>query len=79
MIVDADGFSVEDSGIGIPQAEREKVFSPFYRVNQQHEKGFGLGLAIVEKICRELGWRIEVHSEEGRGSTFTVKVATPPA
>ncbi|RLU03444.1 MAG: sensor histidine kinase [Ketobacter sp.] len=79
VIVDADGFSVEDSGIGIPQAEREKVFSPFYRVNQQHEKGFGLGLAIVEKICRELGWRIEVHSEEGRGSTFTVKVATPPA
>lgn len=78
VVVDQDGFSVEDTGIGIPLAEQEKVFSPFYRVNQQHEKGFGLGLAIVEKICRELGWSIQVHSEEGCGSTFTVKVATPP-
>ena len=78
VTVHHDGFAVEDTGIGIPRAEQEKVFSPFYRVNQQHEKGFGLGLAIVEKICRELGWSIQVNSEEGRGSTFTVRVATPP-
>ena len=77
VVVEHDGFSVQDTGIGIPLAEQEKVFSPFYRVNQQHEKGFGLGLAIVEKICRELGWSIQVSSAEGRGSTFTVKVAKP--
>ncbi|RLT94740.1 sensor histidine kinase [Ketobacter sp.] len=77
VTVDKEGFSVADTGIGIPATEQDKVFSPFYRVNQQSEKGFGLGLAIVEKICRELGWHIQLHSEEDAGTTFTVTVAAP--
>ncbi|POR04032.1 hypothetical protein AU468_04245 [Alkalispirochaeta sphaeroplastigenens] len=66
-------ISVEDTGIGIPEAEQEKVFERFYRVEKVRGKektGTGLGLTIVQDIVRELGGEISLTSAPGRGSCF---------
>lgn len=62
-------ISVEDTGIGIPPEEKEKIFEPFYTTK---EDGTGLGLAIVHKIVENHKGMIKVESEVGKGSTFTV-------
>lgn len=77
VIVDADGFSVKDSGIGIEESQLARIFDPFYRIDHRREKGFGLGLAIVQKICQELQWEIRVTSTPGEGSCFRVSVTEP--
>ena len=65
--------TVADTGIGIPVAVQERVFERFYRVDQSHGAGgTGLGLSIVKHGASYLGARVELTSEEGRGSTFTV-------
>ena len=65
---------VGDTGMGIPADDLPKVFGRFYRVHQpgRQIQGTGLGLAIVEKIVTMHGGRIEVESEPGKGTTFTV-------
>jgi len=65
---------VRDTGIGIPKDELSMIFGEFYRAEQSDSrtKGTGLGLTIVEKIVKLHGGRIEVESEEGKGTTFTV-------
>ena len=65
---------VSDTGTGIPKEALPKVFDQFYQVHQpgQQVKGTGLGLAIVKKIVMMHGGRIEVESEVGQGTTFTV-------
>jgi len=84
-------IDVCDTGPGIPQDQRENIFGEFYRLGQpgrDHHGGLGLGLAIVERLCRLLGHRIELTSSLGRGSRFAVvvpgvttpaRVARPPA
>src|SRR5262249_30256621 len=66
-------ISVEDTGIGISQEEQESIFQPFERGRAAREGdsgGSGLGLAIVDRLVEELGLKLEVYSEYGRGSTF---------
>jgi signal transduction histidine kinase len=68
-------IEVWDSGPGIAEDQREKIFEEFYRINnaqRQRSAGLGLGLAIVERTCRLLDHRIELASRLGRGSRFTV-------
>ncbi|MDT8301113.1 MAG: ATP-binding protein [Sedimentisphaerales bacterium] len=67
-------ISVSDTGVGIPKNELPKIFERFYRAEHQREEvqGTGLGLSIVNKIVTRHGGRIEVESEVGQGSTFTV-------
>jgi two-component system sensor histidine kinase AtoS len=60
---------VRDSGCGIPEEVREKIFLPFYTTK---ESGVGLGLALVQKIIVSHNGSIEVESSEGRGTTFRV-------
>ncbi|MDV2989560.1 MAG: HAMP domain-containing sensor histidine kinase [Dehalogenimonas sp.] len=64
-------ITVADTGRGIPPDQLEKIFWRFYRVDR-HAEGNGLGLPIVEGITLMYGGRVEVESELGKGSTFTV-------
>jgi len=64
---------VIDTGIGISKAVQDRIFDPFY-TTQIKEKGTGLGLSVSDRIVRQHQGVIEVESEEGYGSTFTVKL-----
>ena len=68
---------VADSGMGIPQESLDHIFERFYRVDKSHSKeisGTGLGLAIARNAIITHRGAIKVHSEEGEGTTFTVRV-----
>jgi signal transduction histidine kinase len=68
-------FCVEDQGIGIAMGERKKIFRRFYQVDQRLARetgGCGLGLSIVDYIVRAHGGTVNVESEVGRGSRFSV-------
>ncbi len=72
---------VSDSGPGIPESERERIFEPFEQLDPIHAKhvpGFGLGLALVRELCAALGARVELYSTMGRGSTFVVVLPAAP-
>jgi len=62
-------LEIRDTGIGIPKDKLDKIFLPFFTTK---EKGTGMGLALVHKIVLSHGGRIEVNSEEGRGTTFQI-------
>ncbi|SDP64576.1 two-component system, OmpR family, sensor histidine kinase SenX3 [Klenkia soli] len=75
-------IAVTDSGIGIPRADRARVFERFYRVDQSRASatgGTGLGLAIVKHVATNHGGSVTVWSEEGLGSTFTLRIPLAPA
>jgi signal transduction histidine kinase len=70
-------IAVTDSGIGIPRQDRQRVFERFYRVDQSRASstgGTGLGLAIVKHVASNHGGSVAVWSEEGLGSTFTLRI-----
>ena len=68
-------FTVTDTGIGIPQADRERIFERFYRVDKSHSKqigGTGLGLSIVKHGAMFHNAKIELDSQLGSGTTITL-------
>ena len=65
-------FEIEDNGIGMDRETREKLFSLFF--SSKGVSGTGLGLFISNKIADKHGGGIEVDSEPGRGSRFTVRL-----
>lgn len=69
-------FEVVDSGPGIPDEERERIFDEFYQVDHgtQRPEGLGLGLSIVKRLAALLGYRVEVAQAPGGGSVFSVTV-----
>ena len=70
-------IAVKDNGIGIATEHQKKIFERFYRIKdgERHtSKGFGLGLNFVKKVIDTHHGKIEVDSEPGRGSTFTIKI-----
>ncbi len=71
---------VSDTGMGIPKEGLSKIFDRFYRVHRPGKEiqGTGLGLSIVNKIVMMHGGRIEVESEVGKGTTFTVSLPLAP-
>ena len=77
---DASGrvfISIQDNGIGLSKSERKNVFRRFYQVDQKLSRsrgGCGLGLALVQHIVEAHGGRVDVNSQLGRGTTFTVSV-----
>jgi signal transduction histidine kinase len=74
-------IAVTDSGIGIPRQDRTRVFERFYRVDQSRASstgGTGLGLAIVKHVASNHGGSVSVWSEEGLGSTFTLRIPLAP-
>lgn len=67
--------SVRDTGIGIPQEHMERIFDPFWQVEQSSTRrygGTGLGLGVARKLAKLLEGRLEVESVEGQGSVFTL-------
>lgn len=70
-------ITVSDQGRGIPAADLDRIFERFYRVDPARSRatgGTGLGLAIVKHICSNHGGEVKVWSEEGQGSTFTIRL-----
>ncbi|WP_260260849.1 aerobic respiration two-component sensor histidine kinase ArcB [Vibrio intestinalis] len=81
-----DGFAhitmeVEDTGVGIPESELEKIFAMYYQVksgkDNLHAVGTGIGLAVSKQLINMMDGDIQVSSEEGFGSTFTVTIRVP--
>jgi signal transduction histidine kinase len=76
MVADGDCYwklRVVDTGIGIGQQDKERVFDEFERAAGSDVPGVGLGLAIVKELCRLLGGAIRFESLEGRGTTFEIR------
>jgi len=74
MVTSEGGYvevEVRDSGLGIREEDRGKIFEPFW---SRKPGGTGLGLAIAKRIIEEHGGEIEVESEEGKGSVFRVRI-----
>jgi signal transduction histidine kinase len=69
-------LAVRDTGVGIAPASVEKIFNPFYTTKAQ---GQGLGLAVCKRLIEAQGGTINVSSEVGKGSTFTLKIPTKRA
>lgn len=73
-------FEVIDTGLGIPEGEREDVFKPFHQgKGARHRGGTGLGLAIAHRQVALLGGNLELQSERGFGSRFFFRVLLEPA
>jgi two-component system phosphate regulon sensor histidine kinase PhoR len=73
--------TVKDNGAGIPKVEHKRIFQKFYRVDDRLSRvreGSGLGLAIVKHVMRAHGGRVELESDEGRGSAFTLVLRASP-
>ncbi len=68
---------VVDTGIGIAQQDLGRIFGDFFQVanrERNSKRGFGLGLGIVRRLCDGMGWRLEVRSTPGRGTSFSIQV-----
>jgi len=76
VTVTTTGVRIADSGIGMTAQEVERVFEPFYRVERALDggdvDGHGLGLAIVQRLATQFGWKVRVTSAPGVGTTVTV-------
>ena len=74
-------LAVQDTGIGIPADARATIFEPFTQLDhgaRRHHAGAGLGLTLVRRLVEVMGGAVEVESEVGRGSTFTVTLPLQP-
>lgn len=70
-------FSIQDNGIGISKEYQRKIFDKFFRVptgNVHNVKGFGLGLNYVKVVVRAHKWKIDLNSDLGKGSKFSIKI-----
>ena len=75
-------FVVSDTGQGMDEESVKNLFKPFMRVNETHNRGVegaGLGLSITKNLLDQMGGNISVQSEQGVGSTFTIKLKLPIA
>ena len=81
-VLESDGatahlqWQVSDSGVGISQVQQQRLFDPFYQVSDAtNQAGAGLGLAICKWLCELMGGQLNMVSEPGLGSSFTLQLA----
>jgi signal transduction histidine kinase len=68
-------ITIADDGCGIAKVDLPYIFDPFYRgSNSRREDGRGFGLSVVKSVADSHGWKVDVRSEEGHGSVFTVRI-----
>jgi signal transduction histidine kinase len=70
-------FRVRDEGIGIPRGQQDRVFDSFFQVDQSQTRkygGMGMGLFVARQLCDLVGASLDVKSEDGQGSTFSLIV-----
>lgn len=72
IVLECGGFRVEDTGMGIPADEQERIFQPFVRGSSARGEGLGLGLSLVKRICEHSGWKITAKSDQGAGACFKI-------
>ena len=72
IVLEQGILSISDSGCGMADSQKGRIFERYVRCNE-YQGGFGIGLTLVKRICDEYGIDIEVQSEQGRGSRFTLK------
>lgn len=78
---DALEIKLSDTGVGIPDANKDKIFSKFFRASnvvKMQTEGSGLGLFIVKSIVERHHGSVEFYSEEGHGTTFTITIPLHP-
>ena len=76
LIVREGGFSVIDSGVGIPPSDGERMFAPYTRGNSSRGDGTGIGLSLVQRICARQGWGITLHNRAEGGCEFRVTLSS---
>jgi signal transduction histidine kinase len=65
-----------DTGVGVPEHLQYKIFEDFYRINDSHARGVGLGLSIVSRLSEQIGASLTVNSQSGKGSCFGFTLPT---
>jgi two-component system osmolarity sensor histidine kinase EnvZ len=76
--LDGTDIHVVDSGPGIPDEFKERVFQPFFRLDSSRSSvtgGSGLGLAIVQQLCQAHGWRVRIEDPPDNGTDVIVSLA----
>ena len=72
MILNNDGFTIQDTGQGIPHEIKNTVFEPFIHTQSSCSQSIGLGLSIVQRICEKKGWSVKLNSEENSGTSIDI-------
>ncbi len=75
VILEQDRIIVRDTGLGVSEDAMAHAFEPFYRADPSRQQGTGLGLSIVRKLCDRFGWKVELDSTLGRGTTASIRFA----
>lgn len=73
--IGADRIVIRDTGIGMSREELGKAFEPFYRADQAHPVGKGIGLSVVRRLGERFGWPVTLDSTLGEGTTATIGFA----
>ena len=72
VTIDHNHIMIADKGKGMNAETLARIKEPFYRGDEFGEKGFGLGLSIVDWLCQQSGWQVDFSSEPGQGTTVTL-------
>ncbi len=73
VLIDERGVTIKDTGCGMSEDELERMFEPFFRGHDRSSEGYGLGLAIVRRLCVRFGWHLEADSELGVGTEIRIE------
>jgi signal transduction histidine kinase len=70
--IGADFVRVRDSGIGMSEEELRHIFKPYYRGGAGTQRGYGVGLSLVQRLSDRFGWPVEMDSQLNVGTTATI-------